>query len=691
MFYAHFVLAKKGPLARIWLAAHWDKKLTKAHVFETNIETSVEGILQPKIKMALRTSGHLLLGVVRIYSRKAKYLLADCNEAFVKIKMAFRPGMVDLPEENREAAVNAITLPEVFHDFDTAMPSLEDVDLQPQFTLNQSRAEEITMREDYGNINLDTAGDDDFGDMPSMEDGSQSELRGASIAQEASLFNDDEPSLVTDPATQQKSASMHLDAPIIDDGFGSNIGGGDFGDSEVGGGGGLFDEPAMPDVSSVQDPVASFRRASMSDDDFGAGAGMPSPGGMSSPGNSRPPSPLPTISDAPPTPMMAPPTPMAPPAVDQTTLLHNEEESFALAPIDASAIRGVVRTKRKRKLIVDEIKAIAGEEMKAQLSDTQDIVASLDLAPPTKRLMHWKETGGVEKLFALPGRALNSKALYEAYQNHLVSQPAENEYFGLLGDSEADHIDLDNVAGAFDAAEDPRTPSPKKAGRKRKEPLQDGEEPLQTPIKRSSRLAAPVETQKENVPPLSAEDAVFGPDSVAVPPHPTEMTVSAAVETPAPAGAGQPEFENMGYDQTSTTQMANLGWDTGAPTPGGPASMGAPTPYRDDDEYYNPNSVASMKAAEEDQMLEDETIEEFEDRVLNKRAGHLNKILQSKFENSITLHFSELTRRNLRKQAAQKFYSMLVLQKVLAVNIDQGESYGPIMVSKGPKFDAAVI
>ncbi len=42
--------------------------------------------------MALRTSGHLLLGVVRIYHRKAKYLLADCNEAFIKIKMAFRPG-----------------------------------------------------------------------------------------------------------------------------------------------------------------------------------------------------------------------------------------------------------------------------------------------------------------------------------------------------------------------------------------------------------------------------------------------------------------------------------------------------------------------------------------------------------------------------------------------------------------------
>ena len=120
MFYAHFVLAKKGPLSRIWLAAHWDKKLTKAHVYECNIESSVKDIMQPKVKMALRTSGHLLLGVVRIYSRKAKYLLADCNEAFVKIKMAFRPGMVDLPEDKREAAMNAITLPDVFHDFDTA-------------------------------------------------------------------------------------------------------------------------------------------------------------------------------------------------------------------------------------------------------------------------------------------------------------------------------------------------------------------------------------------------------------------------------------------------------------------------------------------------------------------------------------------------------------------------------------------
>lgn len=98
---------------------------------------------------------------------------------------------------------------------------------------------------------------------------------------------------------------------------------------------------------------------------------------------------------------------------DQTTLLQNEEESFALAPVDASALKGFQKTKRKRKLIVDEVKNISGEEMKAQLSDTSDIVTTLDLAPPTKRLMHWKESGGVEKLFALPDRHIPARTLFK--------------------------------------------------------------------------------------------------------------------------------------------------------------------------------------------------------------------------------------------------------------------------------------
>ena len=49
MFYAQFVLSKKGPLAKIWLAAHWEKKLSKAQVFETNVSDAVDEIMKPKV------------------------------------------------------------------------------------------------------------------------------------------------------------------------------------------------------------------------------------------------------------------------------------------------------------------------------------------------------------------------------------------------------------------------------------------------------------------------------------------------------------------------------------------------------------------------------------------------------------------------------------------------------------------
>ena len=73
------------------------------------------------------------------------------------------------------------------------------------------------------------------------------------------------------------------------------------------------------------------------------------------------------------------------------------------------------KIKKKRKLIIDEQKAIASETMKLQLSDTSDIVTTLDLAPPTKKLMHWKETGGVEKLFAFSGKPIVSRTIVKVW------------------------------------------------------------------------------------------------------------------------------------------------------------------------------------------------------------------------------------------------------------------------------------
>lgn len=88
MFYSEALLQKSGPLARVWLSANLEKRLSKTHILQSNLDDSVKAILMPsQAPMALRLSGQLLLGVVRIYSRKARYLLDDCNEASMKIKM----------------------------------------------------------------------------------------------------------------------------------------------------------------------------------------------------------------------------------------------------------------------------------------------------------------------------------------------------------------------------------------------------------------------------------------------------------------------------------------------------------------------------------------------------------------------------------------------------------------------------
>lgn len=124
MFYSEALLSKTGPLARVWLAANLERKMGKKDYVTVNLENSIEAIVdQGSAPMALRLSGQLLLGVVRIYSKKAKYLLDDCNEALLKIKMAFRPGNVDLPADQSHTVTSAmLTLPDALTELDLLAP-----------------------------------------------------------------------------------------------------------------------------------------------------------------------------------------------------------------------------------------------------------------------------------------------------------------------------------------------------------------------------------------------------------------------------------------------------------------------------------------------------------------------------------------------------------------------------------------
>ncbi|KAL2606749.1 hypothetical protein GLYMA_09G247600v4 [Glycine max] len=166
MFYSQFILAKKGPLGTIWIAAHLERKLRKNQVADTDIGVSVDSILFPEIPIALRLSSHLLLGVVRIYSRKVNYLFDDCSEALLKIKQAFRSTAVDLPPEESTAPYHSITLPETFDLDDFELPD-NDI-LQGNYVDHHvSTREQITLQDSMEGVIYTTSQfglDERFGD-----------------------------------------------------------------------------------------------------------------------------------------------------------------------------------------------------------------------------------------------------------------------------------------------------------------------------------------------------------------------------------------------------------------------------------------------------------------------------------------------------------------------------------------------
>uniref|UniRef100_U3IQT0 RAD21 cohesin complex component like 1 n=1 Tax=Anas platyrhynchos platyrhynchos TaxID=8840 RepID=U3IQT0_ANAPP len=364
MFYMHLLVNKRGPLAKIWLAAHWEKKLTKAHIFECNLETTVENIISPKFTIALRTSGHLLLGVVRIYHRKAKYLLADCTEALTKMKTAFRPGLVDLPEESFEAAYQSITLPEEFHDFDTPLPDLNAIDVAEHFTLNRSRAEDITLTEDYeSNILL---WDRNFDEEPETLR-KQSSFDGSFLMSSNNLMADH-----TSASINGDKSALHEDAYCFEQDC--------FGDEEAG--------------ADMIEILLRDEQNGLINDILDMEEELPSPQDL--PENTTA-----IESNCEDTAIQTESHLM-----NETILLSKEDEGFVLAPVDDTAFNQRKKKKRKRKLLVDADKELSCSVIYNQLNNYVDILATLDLAPPTKKTMAWKESGGADTLLSSPTQSV---------------------------------------------------------------------------------------------------------------------------------------------------------------------------------------------------------------------------------------------------------------------------------------------
>lgn len=111
MFYSNYILAKKGPLGKVWLAAHFEKRLSKSQVFTTDITYTVDSIIHPTEPLSLRLSGQLMLGLVRIFSKKINYFYVDAKDIIWKIELAAKPGLihpgkVDIDKRHQEMNVD---------------------------------------------------------------------------------------------------------------------------------------------------------------------------------------------------------------------------------------------------------------------------------------------------------------------------------------------------------------------------------------------------------------------------------------------------------------------------------------------------------------------------------------------------------------------------------------------------------
>lgn len=125
-------------------------------------------------------------------------------------------------------------------------------------------------------------------------------------------------------------------------------------------------------------------------------------------------------------------------------------------------------------------------------------------------------------------------------------------------------------------------------------------------------------------------------------------------------------FTNMGYDEQNPPPN----------TPGNTSDRGGPSTPWNQEEYEFPPSVGQVNSTfafvleieilqifqgtkqsiisfffnQQNEQQQDETYEQFEERVLNKRAAHMYHTLKNKFDNKNSLQFTDMIFRNNRKQ-----------------------------------------
>ncbi len=318
------------------------------------------------------------------------------------------------------------------------------------------------------------------------------------------------------------------------------------------------------------------------------------------------------------------------------------------------------QTRKRKKLVIDEIKEIDGVSMKAQLSDTSNIVATLELAPPTRQLMFWKESGTIERLFMQTSRELNSRVLQGLYKRNMI----------VKKDVDADGAKKDPVDEAQSMLQNTFQNSLFMQENERQRDAHtdtlnnlSNMLPLVDSFIDNNEISKRMANSINNNSTLNNNDLTVGPNDLTV--NNQEMTFDAP----------QSVFNN--FDETI---------DKLEVTPQVTKEHGE---KRKSTNYRKSTTTVHNQTKDDLDDLNDETIND-QMKVLSKRAKTMISLLNKSLNKHSNVGFFELTRRNNRKHVAQKFYSLLLLKKFDCIDVTQVDMYDDVILCKGDKFDTFI-
>lgn len=643
MFYAQFVLAKKGPLAKIWLAAHWEKKLTKAQIYETDVPQAIEEVIRPKVKMALRTVGHLLLGIVRIYSKKTRYLLADTNEAYHKMKINFRDGFTFEADIPLNAADIDENFANIMDDFNISVPEFHDADYNEKLILaNVSRLEDITIKDDVNynamfQINVEDDGFGDEGDYAqqleqfygSVEPASfrptpQPESLMSVFQQDAVVFPEEDGMERVRRLTSASEVSARNDGTVLLNEASGAPGASVYGaeDMDFGNNFNNIKQENQTNIAMDFEPMdhgnAEMFNSMIQDRpvhyDEPMNFGFEPEAESEGPGH-------------------APRTP----------------ESFALEPLDLENMEGRKKRQRKpRKLLVDAETMLTNEVFREQQEDFTDTMKPTTLAPPSKQMLKMCVTGDLPYLMTHPGSMSFNKELLGEYRKSLVTRQFDPNFtMQELSDSSSFTPSVDREAPWEQLGLNEDIPDefgiPGPAGVAPDDQFFDDLEdyPMPAPELDFDRT-------------LNQHDENNHQNQIDFDPVPVPMPY---------------------YEENKENEPEEEDWTDPF---GGSGSSMSNSSKRGRLESYGFGSVSHKPSAEEEGKW-------------TKRANHILKKVSTEIETSGQAAFSKITESaKTRKQAAEQFYSLLSLAKSKAISVEQAEPYGEILIRAGDRFHDAL-